>query len=343
MTNVPLPYIHRFRDRHGHWRCYFRRNGKRVPLPAPDQPEFMEAYQRALAAQEPAPAIGESRTKPGTVNAAIVGYLQSIAFVKLSDTTRKTYRGVLNRFRFQHGDKRIALLEQRHLTVILAGMIETPEAANLLVKVLRGLMAWCISEGWRKDDPTGGLKAIPTRSDGFLTWDEAQVAQYRARHPLGTRARLALELLATTGLRRSDVVRLGRQHVKNGVVSIKTQKTGSQVDIPVLPEMQVALDAMPPSASLTFLITEAGKSFTAAGFGQWFRHRCDEAGIAKGYAAHGMRKYAATQLAERGATAHQLMAWFGWKTLAEAETYTKTANRKKLALAAASLLIKGTA
>lgn len=342
MTRFKLAYIHKFRDRHGKARHYFRRPGfKTVALPGlPGSEEFMAAYQAALAGQVPL-EIGAGRTRPGTVNAAIVGYVQSVAFLSLSLTTRKNYRGVLNRFRASYGDRRIAMLEQRHLNGILADKIETPEAANLLVKVLRGLMAWCRAEGWRKDDPTSGLKTIPTRSDGFLAWEAEQVALYRARHPLGTRARLALEILANTGLRRSDVVRLGRQHVRTGTLSIKTQKTGTQVDIPVLPELQVAVDAMPASSAMTFLMTEYSKSFTAAGFGQWFRQRCDEAGIPKGYAAHGLRKFAAVTLAEKGATAHQLMSWFGWSTLAEAERYTKAANRKRMAQDAGALLLKG--
>jgi site-specific recombinase XerD len=346
MTSIRLKYVHSFPDRHGKLRFYFRRHGRRAPLRGlPGSVEFMEAYQMALASQPLSQTadIGSSRTKPGTINAAIVAYVRSVEFLKKSPSTQRNYRGVLNRFREAHGDKRVSTLEQRHLTRILAGMIETPEAANILVKVLRGLMAWCIDDGWRKDNPASGIKTIVTGSDGFAAWEQEHVDQYRAHHPLGTRARLALEILAATGLRRSDVVRLGRQHVKNGVISIKTMKTGAQVDIPMLPEMQGAIDAMPQLSAMTLLVTEYGKSFTTGGFGQWFRYRCDEAGIPKGYASHGLRKYAAARLAEEGAKAHQLMAWFGWSSLDEAEHYTRNADRKKMAMAAGALLIKGTA
>ena len=78
--------------------------------------------------------------------------------------------------------------------------------------------------------------------------------------------------------------------------------------------------------TLTFLITEYGRPFTAAGFGNWFRDRCNEAGLER-CSAHGLRKAAATSLAENGATAHQLMAWFGWRSLKEAERYTRAANQ----------------
>ena len=99
---------------------------------------------------------------------------------------------------------------------------------------------------------------------------------------------------------------------------------------------------MPKSEHLTFLTTEYGMAFSAAGFGNWFRDRCKEAGLAKGYAAHGLRKAAATRHANSGATAHELMAWFGWTTLKEAERYTRAANRKQLAQAAGRKLVTGT-
>ena len=93
----------------------------------------------------------------------------------------------------------------------------------------------------------------------------ASIEQYRACHALGTRARLAMELLYGTMASRSDIVRLGRQHVHTELLSFRQQKTGAQVDVPVLPELRVALDAMPRAEHLTFLVTELGKPFTAAG------------------------------------------------------------------------------
>ena len=143
-----------------------------------------------------------------------------------------------------------------------------------------------------------------------------------------------------TGQRRGDVLRIGRQHIRDGILSLKQNKTGAQIDIPVLSELRLVLDAT-PSDHLTFLVNGSGQPFTAAGFGKWFRQVCAQAGLEKGLSAHGLRKAAATGLADHGATAHELMAWFGWKTLKEAERYTAAVNRKKLAQSAA-LLLSGT-
>lgn len=343
MTRLRLDYIHEFHDRHGKVRRYFRRPGsKQIPLPGlPGSEEFMAAYLGALAGvTAPRLQIGASRTMPGTVNAAIVGYYQCGAFTSLAPLTQQNRRAILERFRDEHGNKRIATLPQDFILRTLGK--RSPSAARNLLKTLRGLLAFAIAQKFRVDDPTQGIKLIRMKNTGgHLAWSEDQVTTYRSRHPLGTRARLALEILIGTGQRRGDVVRMGRQHVRDGVLSIKQSKTGNLVEIPVLPELQVALDAM-PGEQLTYLTTQAGAPFTAAGFGGWFRERCNEAGILKGYAAHGLRKAAATRHANAGATAHELMAWFGWTSISEAERYTKAADRKRLAQGMVKKLRTGT-
>jgi integrase len=198
-----------------------------------------------------------------------------------------------------------------------------------MLKALRGLMAFAFAERSIDADPTAGYKPKRLKdTGGFQTWTDDDIAAFEARHPVGSTARLALTLLMFTGQRRGDVVRVGRQHIRGGVLSLRQSKTGAQIDIPVIAELQAVLDVAP--AGMTFLITEQGRPFTPAGFGGWFRRRCNEAGLRE-LSAHGLRKAAATRLAEHGATAHELMAWFGWTTLREAERYTRAANRKTLA------------
>ena len=83
----------------------------------------------------------------------------------------------------------------------------------------------------------------------------------------------------------------------------------------------------PASNHLTSLVTAQGKPFTAAGFGNYFRDLCREAGLPERCTSHGLRKAAATYLAELGFTDHQLMAWFGWTSISQAQVYTRSANR----------------
>jgi uncharacterized small protein (DUF1192 family) len=164
MTKIRLKYIHEFIDRHGKVRRYARLPGrKRVPLPgAPGSGEFMEAYQVALAGETPHIGVGASRTKPGTVDATVASYFSSRAFRALSQATQTTYRGILENFRVEHGDKRIALLERKHIAKLIAQKSATPAAANNLLRMLRMLMQFAISEDLRRDD-IRRLRSRPSR------------------------------------------------------------------------------------------------------------------------------------------------------------------------------------
>jgi hypothetical protein len=94
-----------------------------------------------------------------------------------------------------------------------------------------------------RNDPLPEVKlARMKKTGGFHTWTEEEIAQYRAWHAPGTKARLALELLFQTGHSRADVVRMGRQHVKNGKLDMRRQKTSAPFVIPLLPELVAELD-----------------------------------------------------------------------------------------------------
>ena len=172
---------------------------------------------------------------------------------------------------------------------LMAARAEKPESANLLRKVLRAMMQHAVESGLRADDPTRDVKAIRVKNDGFHRWTDAEIAQFEARHPVGTRARLALALLLYTGQRRSDVVPMGKQHIdRNGAIHMRQIKTEAALAIPVHPALRAIIDAT-PSDHLTFLTTQFGKPFAAAGFGNWFREQCDAAGLPH-CSAHGLAK-----------------------------------------------------
>jgi integrase len=339
----PPKYPHRFVDRFGKARFYLRMpRRKRVPLPGlPWSPEFMAARERAMNEDWEPVAIGASRTIPGTVNAALVSYYQSIAFAEqLAITTRQSRRAILELFRSAHGDKRIALMHSQALQNILSG--KKPATARNWKKALRGFVDHCVSIGIIQADPLASVK-LPKmkKTSGFYTWTEEEIAQYENHHAPGTKARLALVLLLQTGHARADVVRMGRQHVKASKLSMRRQKTGVQFDIPVLPDLLAELELHPRTGQLVFLTTSRDEPFTAAGFGNWFRERCNEAELPH-CTAHGLRKAAAVRHALHGATAPELMAWFGWKTIGEAQRYIEAANRVRLAESAAEKVISRT-
>ena len=177
------------------------------------------------------------------------------------------------------------------------------------------------------------MSYIKSGSQGFHSWTIEEVELYEARHPIGTKARLALAMLLYLGARRSDIVLFGRQHVRDGWLRFTAFKGRKRspvtLELPVLPELQEVIESS-PCGNLTFLVTNFGKPFTSNGFGNRMRKWCDEAGLT-GCAAHGLRKAGASIAAENGATDHQLMSIYGWKTIKEAQRYTRAARQKVLA------------
>lgn len=331
MTKIKLPYIHRFRDRHGGIRHYFRRPGfKRAPLPGlPGSAEFMAAYQAALADQ-PVP-IGVAKSTPGTVSALVAGWYQSADFKQLSDTTKTVYRAVLERFRGEHGDKPVRMLEARHVRRIVAAKAETPAAANRLLSLLRLLMRFAVEDGWRKDDPTLGVRKVQYRSQGFTTWTDNDIATFETKWPIGSRARLALALLLYTGQRRSDVIRMGPQHIRGGALHVRQRKTGERLELPIHPDLAAVLEGT-STEHLTFLTTQQGRPFASpTAFYNWFVECVSDAGLPEGLSPHGLRKAAARRLAEAGCSAHQIAAITGHTTLKEIERYTRAADQRRLA------------
>jgi integrase len=336
-------YVQAFTDRHGKSRYYLRKPGcKRATLPGiPYSAEFMAAIEAASAGEIPVSDLGADRTIPGTMNALAVAFFNSGDFKSLSESTRATYRGIVDNFRATHGDKRVKTIERQHIMRLVAAKSHTPAAAHNLLRMLRLLMKFAVIHGWRRDDPTIGIKSPKMRSGGFYTWSEADISKFEESHPLKSRARLAFALLLYTAQRRSDVVLMGRQHVRDGAITIRQKKTGMLVEIPIHSELRAALDAA-QSDHLTFLVTDFGRPFSAAGFGNWFRDVCDEAGLPKGCAAHGLRKAASRRLAEAGCTAHEIMAITGHRTLREVTRYTEAVDRRKLAQSAIAKTTKGT-
>jgi integrase len=342
------PHVHEYENQHSKTVYYLRRPGyKKVRLRIPDDalpwsPRFMAIYDAALAEMPAAPTIGASKTVAGTVNAAMIGYFQSPAFgVGVAESTKKVRRAILESFRAEHGDKRVAMMHTTALQIITNK--KKPVAQRNFKKAMRGFINYCIGQNLISSNPFADVELEKIKkTGGHHTWTEDEIAQYAARHPTGTKARLALALLLQTGHARADVARMGRQHVKHGKLSMRRKKTDVAFDIPVLPDLAAELALHPSAGQLAFLVTDYGQPFTAKGFGNKFRDWCNQANLLH-CSAHGLRKAAAVRHALNGATAPELMAWFGWKSIGEAQRYIEEANRIKLAENAGAKIISATA
>lgn len=352
---LDLKYLMQDIDRHGNVRLYVRRkNVGKVRLKSPPGSlQFMDEYKAALERLNAGKkALQTVHPRVGTLGWLVHEYEQSFDFKKLAPREQRVRHLILESclnettkpgapYKFR--DCPLAEFTSDHVRLMRDRKKDTPGAANNQLSALRVVFGWgCEDRGkWVKANTASAVKPLKYKEQSFHTWTREEFLQFETRHPLGSKGRLAMALMAYTGMRRSDAVVLGPQHVKDGRITFTPQKTsttsGKTLRLPMLAVLKAVLDAS-PLGTKTFLVTERGVPFTANGFGNWFRDRCDEAGL-KQCTAHGLRRAGATFAAENGATVPQLMAIFGWETAKMAEHYIKEASQEKLAGDAMHLVV----
>src|SRR5215813_12057942 len=286
-------------DRHGKRRVRFRRRGFSTYLTdgTPWSEPFIRQYAAALdGAKAQATNVGKSRTIAGTVNALVVEYIdpnsKTSPFKAGAAETRRTRRNILENFRTAYGHlplysigaggRRTMLLRREHMQRIVNEKAATPFGQRNFLNTLRALFKWAMAEGRIPDDPTLGVTRQKVKTTGYKGWSEQHIQRIEARYPIGTKGRLAFALILYTGSRRSDVVKVGPQHIHDGWLIIEQGKTEggeeAHLEIPVHPKLREIIDATSTLGLKTFLVTHCGKPYTAAGFGNWFRELCDQAG-----------------------------------------------------------------
>ena len=299
-------------------------------------PEFWAAYQAAITGKaHPAKAVAGV----GSLAWLVGRYREASAWTHLSLATRRQRENIFKKILETAGREPYTSITEATVAAGRDRRGDTPAAGRHFVDTLRGLFKWAKGAGLVALDPAAGVPYPSKRkSQGFAAWDEGDVARYEARWPLGTKERVWLAVLLYTGLRRGDAVRLGRQHVRDGVATLRTEKSQGEVEValPLLPPLLEAL-AAGPTSDLAYICGERGQPLTKESFGNLFRDACNAASVSK--SAHGVRKIAATLAAQNGATVPQLEAIFGWRGGRMASHYTETADRRRMASDAMGTLV----
>lgn len=322
------PYVNRQVTRHGKALYYFRKGkGPRTPLPAPSDPTFNDEYHAALLAVSP---DKKSVAGAGSLAWLVKRYRDTSGYLALSDATRKQRDNIFKGVIEKAGHKAYKAVSRKIIVQSREDRASTPAQARNFLDAMRGLFRWALEAELVDTDPTAGV-TNPKRpkTGGFQAWTEDDVIAFEERWPDGTKERVWLHVLLYTGLRRGDAVMIGKQHIRDGVATLRTEKTGTEVNIPILPALTETLK-IGPTGDLALIVGENGKPITKETFGNFFRTACNKAGL-NGKSAHGVRKIGATRAANAGATVAELEALFGWTGGTMASHYTKTADRKRLA------------
>lgn len=331
------PYLQRHRTRHGTVFWYVRvGRGPRKRLKATyGSPEFIAGYHAAVADLS---ACAPPKTNLGTIKWLWTEYRKSGAWIELSLATRRQRENIMRNVLEKAGDEPLDYFTRKAIVKSRDARAATPAMARHFVETMRGIFRWAVDAEYVDEDPTRDVKAPKPRTEGHHTWTAEEIARFEARWPLGTRERLAFDLMLYTGMRRGDVARLGRQHVKDGIIAMRTAKTGEAATVFIMPALARSI-AAGPCGDLAFIVTAKGRPMVKEGFGNWFGEVCRATGVPG--RAHGLRKALAGRLAEAGATVAELDALFAWRGGGMASYYTRKASREKLALAAMARLGDG--
>lgn len=339
-----LRYLKSYRDRHGIERHYFRKPGyPAVALPGKHGSRaFMEAYWKLREGGALRDDRGIEREAAGSLSALIARYYKTTSYKTLNAKTKASYRGDLERLREAYGKLPVAGLKRKHIAAMLDELSGKPGAEYNRRRVLRRVLETAVDLGWIPFSPMQGMRRKRGYGGGFADWSEDEIATFEKHWPLGTKPRLAFDLLLYTAQRRGDVVTMGRQHMKDGAIHVAQAKSGGRTRlwIPIHRNLSASL-ATVPGDQLAFLLTQHGKPYTAAGFGNWFGEAVRAAGI-ENRTAHGLRKAGLRRLAEAGCTPHQLKAISGHKNLSEVTLYTEAADQARLAVEAIARVEAGT-
>ena len=333
MAQLRLRYVNEYVDRQGKLRRYFRRGATRGPLPGDvGSVEFMEAYQQYLGSQI-RPSAPVSVKAKDSLGRLVTDFYGSRVFLNLKPSSRRVYKSVLEPIVAVHGHRSGAGMTYRHAEKIIREIgAEHPAMGNLTKKVLGQLMKYAIKAGWRDDNPINGHGIESFKIGTHHTWTDGELKAFEARWPLGTRERLAYSLLLYTGQRVGDVAAMRRGDISEGMIHVIQEKTGAELHIPIIFELDRAMKAG-PNNGLALIGTADGRPLNADGLSALVRRARAAAGLPPKCRPHGLRKSAMRRLAEHDATSKQIMAVSGHKTSREVDRYTEAANQKNLARA----------
>ena len=237
------------------------------------------------------------------------------------------YLSRLNAMREEHGHRSVVgLTKERIEKGILEPLADRPAAQLDTLKKLRILIKHAIDKKLLHHDPSVGIKR--PRQKEIRAWTDAEMAAFERRWPIGTKQRTAYALMLNAGTARVDVHRITWAQINDESVEYTRHKSKVPVQIGIAASLRKALDAA-PREHITVINTEFGQPFTIDGFSGFMRGAIRAAGLPLDCKPHGLRKTLGRLLADAGASAHDIMAALGHTTLAQAEKYTREADRKR--------------
>jgi integrase len=318
---VRLKHVKRVRAK-GRTYWYHRITGERLPT---------DREERAARVLE------INRTMKGTVRKIVSGslsdiiaqYKQAPEFRELRENTRKIYSFALDILARAWGCSSVASIERKHVLRLRDKYAEHPAKANLIVTVLRIVLAFALDRDYRSDNPARNIKKLATGA-GHMSWPDEAIERFLKTAP--PMMALALKMGLYTGQRVGDVLAMSWHDYDGKYIKVVQGKTGVKLSISVHSVLKEALDAH-ERVSPIILTSPTGRPFKDHNFRRHFGNAMEGAGLV-GLVFHGLRYTAAAKLADAGCSLKEIASITGHKSLAMIEKYTRDADQERLSGAA---------
>lgn len=328
-TNKTYPYVRKnIVKGRIYWR--FEKGDFRTNLPGPyASAEFMAAHEAALERVR----LPRTKARSDTIGWLIEQFLGSLRYKTSSAIRKATLRYQFDWIREQAGDLPFAQMKVRHVEALMAKKFG-PSASNGVKKNMSMLYNFAAQKlDYVGPNPAKFAERLKENAAGYHTWTDAEVTRFLERHGPRTKARIAILIALNTGMARQDLCGAGRHmiSVRDGKLRIvyARGKTSVAADLPVLPELAEEIANLPAEQTLFITQEHSALPYKVTSFGNWFRKRCQEAGVPG--SIHGLRKAGATQLADAGASEWEIASYLAHADTTQARTYTRKANRARLA------------
>ena len=282
-------------------------------------------YERGAQAAPPA------RLPADSVGAMLLAYKRSPEWAAHAPATKRSYLIYLRELESlaEHPAKNVTrrlLLSMRDAIASCRGN----GAATVFIRVAGAVFAWGLEREWIDHMPLQKVKALPGGHLETWTVEEYDEAVRVLPEPL----RRAIVLARYTGQRRGDLCRLTWAAYDGSVISLTQQKTGTKLILPVHPVLAAELDAWRRDGALFMLSRADGVPWQPDRLTGALHHALVKLGFRPQLGIHGLRKLMATDLAQHGASTHEIAAVTGHRSLDMVALYTAAVDQERLAGAA---------
>lgn len=210
--------------------------------------QFSTRSRQHRAAQQAALEFVEELRSPATKEAVFgEAFEEWLGTRTCKELTKKQYRAYYEGHYRRWAELPVSEVGVAQVERLLAGEQRKGRAPRTLqfhLTLLRSFFGWAVARKYCAEDPTATLRAPRQRRSRpkVLTAEEARRLLGAASERLEPVVRVAL----MTGLRRSNVLELGRRHVDldEGVMRIPAEemKAGAELEVPVAAPLRVWLE-----------------------------------------------------------------------------------------------------